>query len=64
MLNEERLKEIVNCLLAQISDYSDMNKETYLSWLRTEVGISEEELSELNKEGYLPMPVTTELEME
>lgn len=61
-LNEERLKEIVLCILSQIADYSDMDKNTYISWLKTEVGISDNELQELNDEGFLPMPVELETE--
>ena len=60
MLNEDRLNEIVLCLLAQVSDYAEMDRETYLSWLRTEVGISESEIEELSAEGFLPLPMEME----
>lgn len=62
-LNEYRLKEIINCILAQICNTTEMNKETYVSWLKTEVGISEKEMAELNKDGFLPMPFDYEKEV-
>lgn len=62
-LNEERLKEIVLCILTEIVNTSEMDSTTYLSWLKNEVGISESELSELNANGYLPMPIDYQQEI-
>lgn len=56
-MNTTRAKELINCLLAQISDYVEWDsKEAYFSWLTTEVGFSQKELDELNDTGLLPTP--------
>lgn len=53
-MNEKRLKVIIHNLLSEISDYCDMDQKTYYSWLKNEVGITDEEIKELEREGYLP----------
>lgn len=60
-MNEQRAKELINCLLAQISEHIDWeSKEAYMSWLTLEVGFSKEELTELDNMGFLPMPCILE----
>lgn len=58
-MNEKRCKIIINNLLNQIVKFTDMynaDKETYFSWLRTEVGLTEEEIKELQDDDCLPEP--------
>lgn len=62
MLNEKRLKEIVNNILAEIVNTTEMDTATYLSWLKSEVGITNDELVELQGDGLLPMPVELQAE--
>ena len=59
-MNENRLKQLINNILYEITVASEMPKEKYLSWLKLEVGFTEEELQELADDGLLPLP--TEIE--
>lgn len=60
-MDRNRAKELINCLLAQVSEHIEWDsKETYLAWLTLEVGFTKEELAELDSEGYLPMPLVSE----
>lgn len=59
-MNNNRLKEIINNILAQVTNFTDMDKKTYISWLKNEVGITQNELDELGTEGFLPLPVDYE----
>lgn len=54
-----RSKQLINNLLVQIVNYTDIAKcshEQYEAWLRTEVGFTEEELTELYEADLLPYP--------
>lgn len=62
-MNENRLKEILNNILVEIVNTSDMDKETYISWLKNEIGITAEELMAFNQDGFiLPVPYEAEPE--
>lgn len=56
-ISNERLCQIINNVLVEISRYADMDRDTYMSWLKTEVGISDKEIEILNDDGYFPMPM-------
>ena len=59
-MNEKRCKIIINNLLDQIIKFTDMynaDKETYYSWLETEIGLTREEIEELKEENLFPEPM-------
>lgn len=59
-MNEKRCKIIINNLLDQIIKFTDMykaDKETYYSWLETEIGLTREEIEELKEEDLFPEPM-------
>lgn len=53
----ERKDIIINNLLREICDYTDIRKEQYLSWLKLEIGLTEDEIIHLKKMDCLPEPV-------
>lgn len=56
-LTTSRSVILINNLLSELSDKIPWNSESeYLTWLRTEVGFSEEELDELKEKECLPIP--------
>ena len=56
-MGEERLKQILNNVLAEVAKASEMDTATYLAWLKMEVGVTNQELIILQEEGFLPIPV-------
>lgn len=56
-MNSKRAQELINNLLAQISDHIEWtSQEQYLAWLQLEVGFTTEEIEDLRFQGNLPMP--------
>ena len=55
-MTDKRLKQLIDCILAEIIKTWDGTKEEYLRWLELEVGMTPEEISKLYDEGYLPIP--------
>lgn len=51
-----REKIIINNILAEICDKTDIQKDQYESWLKLEVGMTEEEINELKADGLFPEP--------
>ena len=50
-------ENIINNLLTEICTKIEWkDNETYLSWLRTEIGIDEEAMERLKNENCLPLP--------
>ena len=64
-MDADRSKVIINNLLSEITEkvWESDNKE-YMAWLKSEVGLSDKELSELSDAGCLPLPeYESEMEM-
>ena len=64
-MDTDRAKVIINNLLSEITEkvWESDNKE-YMAWLKSEVGLSDKELSELSDAGCLPLPeYESEMEM-
>lgn len=64
-MDTDRAKVIINNLLSEITEkvWESDNKE-YMDWLKSEVGLSDKELSELSDAGCLPLPeYESEMEM-
>ena len=64
-MDADRAKVIINNLLSEITEkvWESDNKE-YMAWLKSEVGLSNRELSELSDAGCLPLPeYESEMEM-
>lgn len=64
-MDTDRSKVIINNLLSEITEkvWESDNKE-YMAWLKSEVGLSDRELSELSDAGCLPLPeYESEMEM-
>ena len=64
-MDSDRAKVIINNLLSEITEkvWESDNKE-YMAWLKSEVGLSNRELSELSDAGCLPLPeYESEMEM-
>lgn len=57
-INEKRGKQIINNLLNEICNkvWDNADNKTYLLWLETEIGLSKNEIKELNNEQLLPLP--------
>lgn len=57
-INEKRGKQIINNLLNEICDkvWDKADNKTYLLWLETEIGLSKNEIKELDNEQLLPLP--------
>ena len=53
---EERTMILINNLLSEICKKTDIIEEQYEDWLIQEVGFTEDELSDLEYNGYLPRP--------
>ena len=64
-MDTDRAKVIINNLLSEITEkvWESDNKE-YMTWLKSEVGLSDKELSELSDAGCLPFhEYESEMEM-
>lgn len=57
-INEKRGKQIINNLLNEICNkvWDNADNKTYLLWLETEIGLSKNEIKELDNEQLLPLP--------
>ena len=53
----DRKDIIINNLLSEICSKTDIPREDYLPWLRTEIGLSDEDIDDLINEGCLPFPI-------
>ena len=54
MLNNEL---IINNLLSEVSSKIEWkDNETYLQWLKTEIGMDDENIKSLMEKGYLHLP--------
>ena len=53
-ISKERACIIINNLLSQIVDYTDISKEQYIPWLKQEVGLSDTEIKELRDMNCFP----------
>ena len=53
-MNLSRANILINNLLVQMSEYGEMDQETFMNWLRLEVGFTDEELKELKEANCLP----------
>ena len=51
---KERALVIINNLLSEILDKTDISKEQYLPWLIQEVGLDEAEIAELRNMNCFP----------
>lgn len=52
----ERNEIIINNLLSQICDFTEITKEQYLPWLKTEIGLTNNEILHLKEMNCLPEP--------
>ena len=56
MMNIERAQVIINNLLCEIVDKTEIGKDDYYKWLKTEVGVNDEEMIELQMADCFPEP--------
>lgn len=56
-MDSKRCKELINNILSDICNVTDIPKGQYIPWLKSEVGMTESEIKELKTEGLLPMPI-------
>ena len=53
-MTTDRAQIIINNLLSEITSKIPMSQETYMSWLKTEIGITQDEINEMTEKSYLP----------
>lgn len=63
-MTTERAKMLINNLLSEICDKTDIPASQYKSWLTQEVGMTQEEISELSDDGLLPCPDKDAMQIE
>lgn len=56
-MGTERAKQLINNILVEICNTSDMDKKTYYNWLTMEVGFSQQEIEDMAAENLMPFPV-------
>ena len=52
----ERSQMIINNLLCEIVDKTEIGKEDYYNWLKSEIGLSDDEIIELQVADCFPEP--------
>ena len=64
-METNRAKAIINNILAEIvyTSWED-DKQGYIDWLKTDIGITDEEIKVLQRDKLFPMPLEREQEMD
>ena len=64
-METNRAKAIINNILAEIvyTSWED-DKQGYIDWLKTDIGITDEDIKELQRDKLFPMPLEIEQEMD
>ena len=56
IVEPDRKNVLINNLLSEICNKTDIPKDQYIPWLKEEVGFTEKELNDLKDNGLLPEP--------
>ena len=56
-MTTDRAQIIINNLLSEITSKIPMSQETYITWLKTEIGLTQDEIDEMSEKNYLPEAV-------
>mgnify|MGYP000549065842 CR=1 FL=1 len=63
-MESNRAKILINNILAEVSTAWEDNKQGYTDWLKTDIGMTDEEIAELKEDNLFPEPTEIEQEMD